>query len=187
MLIFVLRISLMKTILSVCFMILATAAFSQNGLVKEYDASCNCTHYTNHFDNGVISATYSEDDNGKRDGDEKSYYPSGQLQYERLWVNGKMNGDANHYHRNGNLHYTESYNMGAKAGKWSFFDTDGSLVQSITYNGNNSDGVYDYYNAGVHYFSQTMENGKVTEEHVIDQQIYDTLKAEAEAAREAGK
>lgn len=152
------------------------------GLVEEYDSACDCTHYTNHFDNGKVSAEYSTNAKGNKDGTEKVYYADGAIQYQRTWVNGKLDGTSKHYFRDGGVYYTETHDMGVKTGKWSFYDQEGDLTQTIEYSGKNNDGKYSYYHAGIHYLSQTVSNGKLETETIHHKEIYDQLKSEAEAA-----
>jgi antitoxin component YwqK of YwqJK toxin-antitoxin module len=178
----------MKLILSTLSLCLALSVSSQTGLVEAYDSECQCTKFTNHYDNGVVSATYENNSAGKRHGKEMAYFPDGQVQMERYWSNGKLNGENKHYHRNGQLYYNEIYANGNKSGTWSFYDDQGDLVQEITYGGNNEvDGVYDYYHAGVKYYTQTLIGGKLVSETVLNSEIKNQLDAEAKAASQGKK
>jgi len=178
----------MKTFVLIITIFTATTAFAQNGLVKTYDEACNCNVVTNHYDGGQVSSVHHESLDGKYNGRETVYYQDGSIQYERTWKNGKLDGEGTHYHSNGNLHYKESYANGHKTGTWSFYDDQGTVMQAITYNGNNgSDGNYDYYHNGVKYLTQTVENGHMVKETVVDQQTYDVVKQEAEENSRLGK
>jgi antitoxin component YwqK of YwqJK toxin-antitoxin module len=176
----------MKTIITVLFVSVFSFGFAQ-GLVESYDESCKCTHIQNHFDNGQISTEYTENAAGKKHGEETVYYADGNIQYKRTWKNGSLDGIGTHYHRNGSVYYEESHDDGIKNGAWSFRDEDGELIQVINYSGNDNDGTYEYYHAGVKYYTQTVSSGKLISENVLNQTIYDQLKAEAEAAKAAGK
>lgn len=176
----------MKTFLTLLLISLSPLCFAQ-GLVEEYDESCNCTHYTNHYDDGQVSATYTMNASGKKNGIEKVFYVGGMLQYDRTWVNGKLDGKGKHYFRNGQLYYTEEHENGVKTGNWAFHDEEGDTTQVIKYSGNGNDGTYEYYHAGVHYFTQEVSIESLASETVLNQVIYDQLKSEAEAAQAAGK
>ncbi len=177
----------MKTILTLLLFISSVSVYSQTGLVKSFDSQCNCTIVTNHYDNGQVSAQYHENDKGKKHGLESVFFDNGSLQYTRNWTNGKLNGEGKHYHRNGNVYYNEVYANGDKSGTWTFKDEEGDLTQTIQYTSNGNDGIYDYYHAGIKYFTQALQNGKMVAETVLNAEIHDQLKAEAEAAQQAGK
>lgn len=185
--IFAKRLNLMKTIIFACLLMLASSAFSQNGLEHTYDESCDCTVVTNHYDGGQVSSVHHENNAGKRDGLETVYYENGQVQYERTWANGVLNGQGTHYHRSGNVNYQEQYTNGKKSGTWTFYDDEGTVIQSITYTGNNMDGTYDYYDAGVLYYRQVIQGGQLADEEILQQEVYDAVQEAAEAARKAGK
>lgn len=178
----------MKTSVLIATLLLTTSVFAQTGLVTEFNEACNCNIVTNHYDEGQVSSVHHETPGGKKHGKETVFYNNGQMQYERTWKNGKLDGEGKHYHQNGNLHYTEAYKDGQKSGSWSFYEEDGTILQTIIYNGANAtDGTYEFYHAGIKYLSQDVENGRMTNQNVINQKIYDQLKAEAEALRQAGK
>lgn len=186
--IFVTTFNTMKTFLLIVAIFTSSVAFTQTGLVTQFDEACNCNVVTNHYDEGQVSSVHHESVDGKYHGKETVYFPDGKVQYERTWVMGKLDGEGLHYHRNGNLHYKESYDNGRKTGAWTFYDENGTIVQGITYSGTNqADGTYDYYHAGVKYLSQTVENGHMTKETIVNQAVYDVAKEEAELNRKAGK
>ena len=167
-----------------------SAGFAQKGVTTEFDKSCNCNVVTNHFDNGKVSNVYHETLDGKKNGEEIVYYESGQIQYQRTWKMNKLDGTGTHFHQDGSKHYEEHYNNGKKTGAWKFYDFDGTLMQMITYTEgaeNEADGTYDYFQAGVKYYTQIVKDGKLADEIVVNQEIYNQLKAEAEAERAAGK
>lgn len=177
----------MKSTLLLLIMLSSLTGFGQTGLVKAFDNACNCTVVTNHYDQGQVSSKHFENDKGKKHGVETVYFEDGSIQYSRNWVNGKLDGEGKHYHRNGNVYYEEIHSNGVKSGVWKFRDEDGDLTQSITYSGTGNDGVYDYYHAGTKYLTQTVQKGKMVSESVLNTEIYEQLKAEAEAAKEVGK
>lgn len=169
------------------FVLLTISIFSlqsiAQGYSREYNESCDCYEVKNHYDNGQLSAHYFESEDGKRQGEEKSYYPDGQLQLTRNWVNGKIHGEGIHYHRNGEVYYVENYENGNRIGKWTFYDSEGDKVYTIDYlTGKAGDADYEYFSADVLYLKQTVRNGNLVEETVVNQEIYDAKKEEAEAA-----
>lgn len=180
----------MKHFACLVLTILSFSAFAQKGITTEFDKSCNCNVVTNHYDNGAISSVHHETLDGKKNGDEIVYFENGQIQYKRNWKMDKLDGTGDHFHHDGTKHYEEHYNNGKKTGAWKFYDHDGTIMQMITYTEgaeNDADGTYDYYQAGVKYYTQVVKNGKLASETVVNQEIYDQLKAEAEAERAAGK
>lgn len=171
----------------ILLLIAPTALMAQKGLTKAVDFTTVLTIVTNRYDNGKKSTEYSENAKGKKEGKETVWYQNGQVQMERNWKNGQLHGTGTHYHRNGKLHYKEHYVDGVKTGKWTYYSEDGTTIQEIEYTGNSNDGTYTYYHSGVAFFQQEITDGNVTNETVLNQEIYDQAQSEAEAAKKAGK
>jgi len=159
----------------------SVSSFGQ-GLQEKYSVDCKCWKITNHYDNGQVSARYIENKERKRDGKETAYTPDGRLQYERTWSKGVLHGTGAHYHQNGNVYYESHYENGQKTGTWTFMDAQGSTTQSIEYAGKGNDGVYTFYHAGHPYLQQTVEHGAMTNEKVINAELFDAVKAESAAS-----
>ncbi len=78
-------------------------------------------------DNGALNLEGNIKD-GKREGEFKSYYPSGRLYSVGAFVDGKREGRGLVYHENGQLNIDGDYHEGKPSGLWKFYDTEGNLL-----------------------------------------------------------
>ena len=78
-------------------------------------------------DNGALNLEGNIKD-GKREGEFKSYYPSGRLYSVGAFVDGKREGRGLVYHENGQLNIDGDYHDGKPYGLWKFYDTEGNLL-----------------------------------------------------------
>lgn len=180
----------MKNLASFLFIVLFSFLglhANAQGYSRDYKANCDCFEVKNHLDNGQLSAHFFETNDGKRNGVEKVFYPNGNLQYERTWVNNKLNGVGKHYFIDGSLYYEEYHELGIRKGIWKYFDNEGDLVSEVSYTGNEQDGTYTYYHAGVKFYSYKVENNAKVSETIHNKEIFDVLREEAEANQNATK
>lgn len=74
--------------------------------------------------------------NGKREGIEKTWYPSGQLMVETPWVNGVMEGSATFYYENGSIQATVPYYNNKIEGVQKSWHENGAPQGEETYSDN---------------------------------------------------
>ena len=168
----------MRTLFFSLILILAVTPSFGQGLTETFDQSCQCWEVKNHYDDGQLSAIYYENEARQKDGVMKQYSSEGKLLKEEFWKDGKLDGVATSYHPDGSVYLKATYKMGKKMGKWVFQDPDGTPSQEITYIGKGADGVYAHYHAGVRYAEQIIENGKLVDTKIINQEIYEVVQEE---------
>ena len=69
--------------------------------------------------------------NGKRNGEFKAYYKSGNVLSEGNFVDGKREGKATVYYENGNVNYEGFYKNGRECGIWKFYDEEGNMYNEV--------------------------------------------------------
>ncbi|MEX2595711.1 MAG: hypothetical protein WEC59_02190 [Salibacteraceae bacterium] len=149
------------------------------GLQEKYLESCECWEIKNHYDNGVVSSIHFENEARKRDGEAKTFNTNGDLLRLEHFKNGRLHGESTHYHTDGNVYLEAKHDNGQQIGTWIFRDTDGTPTQEINYSGKGVDGVYAHYYAGVRYIEQTIENGKLVSNDILNEEIYNIVQEES--------
>lgn len=172
----------MKAFLTTIFVLILSTGFTQ-GLEETFDAGCNCWIITNHYDNGVVSMVHHENEARQKHGEMRHYNTEGKLTKVESWSNGKLHGTSIHYHPDGSVYLEATFNNGKKMGTWIFRDPDGTPSQEISYSGKGADGVYVHYHAGVPYVEQVIEEGKMINTRILNQEIYDVVQEEAAAIK----
>ena len=135
----------------------------------------NIDKFVSYYTNGVIEKEIPLNDEEQLEGDWKTYYDNGQLNYVVKYVNGKIadgeqiyyyksggvkskilykgekrNGDATEYYENGAVKLTGKYNMGDQVGNWKDYHLNGKLAAEYTYVNDQLEGSYkNYYDNGV--------------------------------------
>ena len=80
------------------------------------------------------------------------------------------------------MYLEANYANGKKVGTWTFRDPDGTPSQEITYSGKGSDGVYAHFHAGVRYAEQVIQDGKLVDTKILNQEIYQVVQEESAAS-----
>jgi antitoxin component YwqK of YwqJK toxin-antitoxin module len=70
--------------------------------------------------------------NGNQDGEEKEYFPNGQVNYEKTYKNDRLHGAHKKYNEAGKLLMVENYVEGYEHGKSMYYDSTGKLQYTIT-------------------------------------------------------
>lgn len=78
-------------------------------------------------DNGVLNLEGPIVD-GKREGQFKGYYPSGNLMSTGVFKDGQREGRGIVYHENGAISIDGMYKNGKPYGVWKFYDEDGNVI-----------------------------------------------------------
>lgn len=115
--------------------------------------------------NTLVSSTYYK--KGIKDGCEYTYFPNGEIEYERLYKKGLQNGPEIHYRKDGQVLWEAMYKKGKIVGTTKQYYDDGSKEEkgSIHWihphvNGNIDGIVKGYYPNGQLWITQTYKNGK---------------------------
>lgn len=69
----------------------------------------------------------------KKNGIEKIYYRSGELNKEKMWVEDVLNGPCTTYYKTGAIYIVCNYTDGALDGDWKAFDFKGNILESHQY------------------------------------------------------
>ncbi len=117
-----------------------------DGIRREYDEDGNILKGYVFFE-GVLSAEGIIDENGKRQGPWKEYYPSGKLMAEGKYKNSNRVGEWRFYHENGNLEQEGKYTASQiPTGEWLYYHENGELYRVENYLDGELDGEYLEYN-----------------------------------------
>ena len=104
------------------------------------------------FATGVLKYEGITDEDGKRQGVWKEFYPNGELKSEGNYVNSKQEGVWNFYFENQKIEVKGSYKNGKKEGRWYWNYPNGALLQEENWRNGKLDGEFLEYN----------ENGEIT-------------------------
>jgi antitoxin component YwqK of YwqJK toxin-antitoxin module len=89
--------------------------YFQNGNVNEEGTWSNnrwTGPYKLNYENGTTQHEFKYNDNGKRDGENKYYYPNGQLMIDENCADGKQTGVTTEYYDDGTIKAKEVFNNG---------------------------------------------------------------------------
>ncbi len=89
--------------------------YFQNGNVNEEGTWSNnrwTGPYKLRYENGVIQHEFTYNDNGKRAGQQKYYYPNGQVMIDENCTDGKQTGTTTEYNDDGSVKAKEVFNNG---------------------------------------------------------------------------
>ena len=83
-------------------------------------------------DSQIIRRIYKKK-RGKKDGIEKVFYRSGNINKEKNWTLGALNGKSETFFPNGKINIRCNYKEGKLDGKWIAFNIDGRVLESREY------------------------------------------------------
>lgn len=69
--------------------------------------------------------------NDKKDGEEKLYYPTGELNRIQHWKSGKLHGEMIVFYRNGNPYIKGHYFNGNLTGDYTIYKPNGMILKTI--------------------------------------------------------
>jgi len=84
------------------------------------------------YDNGTVKMEGNSKD-GRRTGEWKSYFPSGQLQSDAFFTNGRPDGKVTVYYSNGKKMYEGENQDGNLNGIWTYWDDKGNVTRTVDY------------------------------------------------------
>lgn len=92
---------------------------------KEYFSADVCPKKT------LRSVYYTK--NGIKDGVERIFYPTGEINKEKTWVNGVLNGPFVVYFKNGNEYIKGTYSNNNYSGEYTIKDLYGQIIERRMY------------------------------------------------------
>ena len=108
------------------------------------------------FSNGILMGEGIVDDDGKKQGDWKEFYPSGALRASGKYLNSKPVGKWTYYFEEKSIEIEGSYTRkGEKDGEWFWYYPNGNLLSKETY----LDGLLDGENFSLTIDGDTLECG----------------------------
>ncbi|HZY78689.1 MAG TPA: hypothetical protein VFE50_04150, partial [Cyclobacteriaceae bacterium] len=138
-------------------------AFHSNGVKSadfEYDSDGKITGSFIDYDVFGKVKGKSEFKNGERNGASESFWTNGKLKERELYVAGKRNGVAEGWFENGKLWYKGAYTNDEMTGEWLYYNRYGEQTERRFYG---ADGKLDkdniFYHNGKLYYKVTYTNG----------------------------
>jgi antitoxin component YwqK of YwqJK toxin-antitoxin module len=104
------------------------------------------------FTNGVLKYEGITDEDGKRQGLWKEYYPTGELKSQGYYINSNTDGVWKFYFENQQIEVEGRYKNGKKEGTWFWYYPNGAVLQEENWSNGKLDGIFTEYN----------ESGEVT-------------------------
>jgi antitoxin component YwqK of YwqJK toxin-antitoxin module len=98
------------------------------------------------FANGIVRYEGITDEDGKRQGLWKEYYPTGELKSMGHYVNSNQEGDWKFYFENQKVEVEGRYKNGKKDGSWYWFYQNGETLQEENWDNGKLDGDFFEYN-----------------------------------------
>ena len=97
------------------------------------------------FANGILRYEGITDEDGKRQGYWKEFYPTGELKSEGNYIDSKQDGGWKFYFENQKIEVTGRYKNGKKEGTWYWYYPNGELLQEENWIGGKLDGEFLEY------------------------------------------
>ncbi len=85
------------------------------------------------YESGKTETEGTVNENGRREGIWKYYYPTGNLWSECNYVDGKRDGKTKVYYKSGSLRYEGSYINDSPAKEWTFYNEKNEVVKTFSY------------------------------------------------------
>jgi len=104
------------------------------------------------FLNGILRYEGITDEDGKRQGLWKEFYPTGELKSEGYYIDSKQDGVWKFYFENQKIEVEGKYKNGKKEGTWYWYYANGAILQEENWSGGKLDGEFLEYS----------ENGEIT-------------------------
>ena len=98
------------------------------------------------FTNGIVKYEGITDEQGKRQGLWKEYYPTGELKSQGHYINSNQEGDWKFYFVNQRTEVEGRYKNGKKEGAWYWYYPNGAMLQEENWNNGKLDGEFLEYN-----------------------------------------
>jgi len=98
------------------------------------------------FANGILKYEGITDEDGKRQGFWKEFYPAGELKSEGNYQDSKQQGIWKFYFENQKIEIEGAYHNGKKEGSWFWYYPNGELLQEMNWNKGKLEGDFVEYN-----------------------------------------
>jgi len=131
----------------------------KQGTFREYDKQGNIINgYI--YKNNEKTGEGIVDKEGKRQGDWKLYYKTGELKAEGKYVDGKKEGKWKYYFQTGQKKQIGEYRKGQPHGYWKWYFANGTMQREENYRKGKEDGMMIEYNeAGEEIYKGAYEDG----------------------------
>jgi len=115
-----------------------------DGIRREYDE--NGTVIKGYvFTNGILKFEGITDEDGKRQGHWREFYPSGELKSQGNYVNSNQEGEWKFYFENQKIEIKGKYINGKKEGTWVWYYPNGAMLQEENWHRGKLDGDFTEY------------------------------------------
>ena len=91
------------------------------------------------YEDGTREYTGTFDENGKRHGEWRYFFPDGNLWSLGEYKHGLKHGKKEVYWPDGSLRYEGRFTEDEKSGKWTFYNQDGSILQQMDFSKQSTD------------------------------------------------
>ncbi|MDP4952358.1 MAG: hypothetical protein NWQ53_01830 [Flavobacteriales bacterium] len=118
---------------------------SKQGTFREYDEEGNVIQSYVYKENLLLGEGIV-DDEGRRQGDWKIYYPTGEIQAEGAYVDGLREGPWVFYHAEGKIAQKGAYRLDLPQGEWRWYFKNGEIHREEYYRKGKEDGEFVEYN-----------------------------------------
>ncbi|MDR0368417.1 MAG: hypothetical protein LBH82_04675, partial [Bacteroidales bacterium] len=154
-----------------------------DGIRREYSPEGNVIQgYM--FKNGILLGEGIVDENGKKQGDWKEYYETGELRAAGKYLHSRPIGKWKYYFENGKIEITGNYTRtGEKDGEWIWYYSNGNLLSIENY----ADGLEEGESITLSVDGDTLEHGFYTDGLEEGRWSYVNDSVLVEGVYEAGK
>jgi antitoxin component YwqK of YwqJK toxin-antitoxin module len=132
--------------------LVSSGPFRQNipiGIHRKYDPQGNVIESRTYDNKGIMISEGIVDEEGKKQGPWKDYYPGGELKSNGQYKDNYRTGRWTFYRINGNTEQTGTYNLGRPHGLWEWYYEDGSILREEEFfNGREDGNLVEYSREG---------------------------------------
>jgi hypothetical protein len=125
-----------------------------DGILFEGDSDTPFTGVLQGMNNGRV-------ENGKKEGEWRSFYSSGQLKEKGFYKNGSLIGEWVTYHENGQVEHKGSYKNGNRDGEWVSYHENGQVQARYLIKDGREEGLVQFWDEdGILDFEVCVSNGE---------------------------
>ena len=110
------------------------------GIHRQYNADGEVVASRTYDNHGKLTAEGIVDEEGRKQGAWKDYFPDGKIMAEGQYKDNYRTGKWNFYRENGRLEQTGDYNLGWPHGLWVWYYEDGSVLREEEFFNGKEDG-----------------------------------------------
>ena len=116
------------------------------GIHKEFKPNGTISNAILYDDEGNIKGTGLIDENVKKQGEWKYYYPDGKIKSKGKYLNNRKNGKWTFYFQDGSYEQKGRYKNGKLSGDWTWFFENGNIKREEHYYNGKEEGLFIEYN-----------------------------------------